>query len=384
MCVWPTRPTARRARAPAERSPAASDRAYSCSAARTPRFPWLAATRHPTVNLGSLYLTEELAAILVGTNVDLVVVPNPEAMYSTTSWPFAAVIDGTRDFTPKTTRRPIVLNYPLSDSDRLLLHPLFAHEIAHASVNEHNLVAAVEAHIAGEQAFPGKLQQTVTAMKADWPITPEAVIEKTLRAMLGSWIEELLCDHLAADAMGPAFLFAFASFVMPLSYGEPGRSHPPTTLRVRLILEHLQTRGWADYLYLAAPALTDWLRSVAADAENELPQPYDFFREQLLAHAATLQQTATDTLAANSLDAQSAAPEAAQATTLLESRILPLGLGRPLKARAILLGGWQAAISAHSDRPEGLVSALSDNQLQDLVGKAMEMTTVVNVWSPAP
>lgn len=106
--------------------------------------PWLAATRSPTLNLGSLYMTEECARVLVGADVDLVVVPNSDYMYSTTSWPFGAVTDSTSGFTAKATRRPIVLNYPLTDSDRLLIHPIFAHELGHASVNEHDLVQQVE------------------------------------------------------------------------------------------------------------------------------------------------------------------------------------------------------------------------------------------------
>ena len=131
--------------------------------------PWLAATRTPNINLGSLYVTEECARILVGTDVDLVVVPDPEFMYSTTSWPFSAVIESTHGFKPTATRRPIVLNYPLSDSDRLLLHPIFAHELSHASVDEHKLVDAVETHLDAAPAFVKGLQQTVTSMASEWP-----------------------------------------------------------------------------------------------------------------------------------------------------------------------------------------------------------------------
>lgn len=87
--------------------------------------PWLTATRAPSLNLGSLYMAEECARILVGRDVDLVVVPNQQQyMYSTTSWPFSQVIDSTPGFEPKNQRRPIVLNYPLGDSNRLLLHPI--------------------------------------------------------------------------------------------------------------------------------------------------------------------------------------------------------------------------------------------------------------------
>lgn len=47
--------------------------------------PWIEATQSPSINLGSLYLTEECAELLVGPGVDLVIVPDVEFMYSTIS-----------------------------------------------------------------------------------------------------------------------------------------------------------------------------------------------------------------------------------------------------------------------------------------------------------
>ena len=343
--------------------------------------PWLAATREPTVNLGSLYLAEELATALVGSDVDLVVVPNAEAMYSTTSWPFSAVIDGTAGFTPSASRRPIVLNYPLSDGDRLLLHPLFAHEIGHASVHEHNLVSTVETGLDSSEAFSDAFSETIQAMKTFWPAASETRIIGTLRAMLRAWIEELLCDHLATEAMGPAFLLAFACFVMPLSYGEPGNQHPPATLRVRLMLEHLARRGWDPYLDSVTPGIKSWLTNVSADAAGAAPAPsFAFFRDQLADNAETLQDTTNVRVGSHCLDPAASIPAADEAAALLDASILPVGLDEPLHGRAILLGGWQSAIRRHGDRPEGLVHALADRRLQDLVGKAIEMSTVVTSW----
>jgi hypothetical protein len=342
--------------------------------------PWLAATREPAVNLGSLYLTEELATALVGTDVDLVVVPSAEAMYSTTSWPFSAVIDGTVGFTPSAVRRPIVLNYPLGDGDRLLMHPLFAHELGHASVDEHNLVSVVEMQLDSRQTFRDAFLETVTMMKAYWPAADEARITGTTRSMLRSWVEELLCDHLAIEAMGPSFLFAFVCFVLPLSYGEPGNVHPPATLRVRLMLEHLANRGWGPYLDSTSPAIKSWLTKVAADATGPLAPPFEFFRDQLASDAVVLQDTARDRVGGHCLDPAASTPEAAEAAALLDAAILPIGLDSPLQGRAIVLGGWQSAIKTHGDHPEGLVRAVADTRLQDLVGKAVEMSTVVSSW----
>jgi hypothetical protein len=342
--------------------------------------PWLAATRTPNINLGSLYVTEECARILVGTEVDLVVVPDPEFMYSTTSWPFSAVIESTRGFTPTAARRPIVLNYPLSDSDRLLLHPIFAHELGHASVDQYKLVAAVESHLDADPAFVDALQRAVTAMAADWTAATQTQITGTLRAWLRNWIEELLCDHLATEAMGPAFVWAFASFVMPLTYGEPGPMHPPNTMRMRLALDHLTRRGWRPYLDRVAPNVTAWLNGVAADANGPLSMPFSFLREHLLAHESTLQDAATGRIGGGGLDPEASEPEAAEAADLLERLILPVGLDGALQPRSILLGGWQEALRKTGDRPEGLIKALEDHRLQDLVGKAIEMSTVSSSW----
>jgi hypothetical protein len=342
--------------------------------------PWLAATRAPNINLGSLYVTEECARILVGTDVDLVVVPDPEFMYSTTSWPFSAVIEGTHGFTSTAKRRPIVLNYPLSDSDRLLLHPIFAHELSHASVDEHKLVAAVESRLDADPPFLEALQHTVTAMSADWPAATQTQITGTLRASLRDWIEELLCDHLATEAMGPAFMWSFAAFAMPLTYGEPTPVHPPNTMRIRLILNHLTRRGWRPYLDRVAPKVTAWLDGVAADANGSLSVPFPFLRDQLLTHESALQDAATGRIGSGSLDPKTSEPEAKKAADLLERLILPVGLDGPLEPRSILLGGWQEALRKNSDRPEGLVKALEDRPLQDLVGKAIEMSTVTSSW----
>jgi hypothetical protein len=131
--------------------------------------PWLAATRAPNLNLGSLYMAEEFAQILVGEDVDLVAVPNQQQyMYSTTSWPFADVINRTPGFEAETRRRPIVLNYPLGDSDRLLLHPIFAHEFGHPSCQEHELVASAEALLTRNPEFNAALERVVEEMTTVW------------------------------------------------------------------------------------------------------------------------------------------------------------------------------------------------------------------------
>ena len=344
--------------------------------------PWLTATRAPTVNLGSLYITEECARILVGTNVDLIVVPDPEFMYSTTSWPFSAVVNTTTGFTPANTRRPIVLNYPLSDADRLLLHPIFAHELGHASVDEHHLVSAVETELDNDPVFAAALQNKVNDMASTyWTALPATQISGVLRARLHDWIEELLCDHLAIEAVGPSFIWSFVLFVLPLGYGEPGEEHPPTTLRIKLALDHLTRRGWRPYMERVAPDATSWVDQIAGDAAGPLDPPFDFLRDQLLSHATVIQDVAIQRSGSDALDAPASEQQADEAADLLRRLILPVGLATPLDGRAILLGGWQHALQEHGDSPAGLIAALNDRRLQELIGKAIEMSTVASAWS---
>jgi hypothetical protein len=343
--------------------------------------PWLEATRRPTVNMGSLYLTEDCARLIVGDDVDLVMVPDPEFMYSTTSWMFSAFVDSTSGFVASTTRRPIVLNYPLSDSDRLLLHPIFAHELGHSGVHEHQLVADVEAILDGDPTFVAAFNQSVTDMQSVWTAVSPTQAAGTMRTWLRQWIEELLCDHLAVEAMGPAFLWAFSSFAMPLGYGAPAQSHPPNTLRTQLLVTQLTERGWRGYLDRVAPGVMGWLDGIATQATAPLEPPFSFFRDQLLKHGQALRDTASALSGAGSLIPADAEAEADEAANLLAETILPNGIVQPLDGRSVLLGGWQHAFAEHGDNPAGVVTALGDRQLQELIGKAIEMSVVTRTWN---
>jgi hypothetical protein len=344
--------------------------------------PWLTATRSPTINMGSLYLTEECARTLVGQEIDLVMVPNPEFMYTTTSEPFAEVINSTPGFVPKTSRRPIVLNYPLTDGDRLLMHPIFAHEIGHASCDEYSLVDQVETAFHNDAAFTTAFQQIVTTMASTWTASPPPTIAGTIRGLLRQWIEELLCDHLAIETMGPAFIWAFVTFALPFGYAEPAPSHPPNTLRLRLALDHLERGKWHEYMKGFAPGVMAWLEGIGDDADSiPLAEPFAFLREQLKRHAVAIGDTAANRSAHAVLDRTSVESEANEAASLIQHLILPVGLDKPLKPRSILLGGWQEAFRRHGDMPEGIVAALSDTRLQDLIGKAIELSVVSETWS---
>jgi hypothetical protein len=94
-----------------------------------------------------------------------------------------------------------------------------------------------------------------------------------------------------------------------------------------------------------------------------------------------LQDAAITRAGADTLDRTIVEPESDEAARLLERLILPVGLTSALQPRSILLGGWQEGLREHGDSPEGIVAALSDSRLQDLVGKAIEMSVVSAAWA---
>lgn len=340
--------------------------------------PWLAATRAPLINLGSLYLAEEIAQILVGKDLDLVIVPDPEYMYATQSWPFREVIDRAENegFEPKTTQRPVVLHYPLSDSNRLLLHAIFGHELGHSAVQQKDLVQQVYSKMLDGQF----LRELGAVVKTIWPNTSPEKSVRTIGEWLKAWIEELLCDHLAAQVVGPSYLWAFAGFVMPLSYGDPQQSYPPNTVRLRLLLEQLDDLGWNDFLDQVAPNSTVWLKQVGNDSDAQLGQPFDFLRDQVIRHAPTMREAAAALAGANQLKPNPTIGEVDEVVSLLDQLVLPVGSNPPFAPRAILLGGWRKALAKHGDEPQGLIAGLDDTQLHDLIGKAIEMSVVVSCW----
>lgn len=342
--------------------------------------PWLIATRSPNVNLGSLYMSEELTEILVGKDTDLVIVPDRKFMYSTISWPFSSTIESTPGFTRRTKRRPIVVHYPLSDSDRLLLHPLFAHEIGHSTVYKFKLIERFGSEVMSDAAFKERVRDEAGRVMAELsPGISQLRLRRELRENLRNWIKELLCDLLAVEAVGPTFLWAVGSFGLPLNRSEPTFTHPPTTLRIKLILDLLERNGWIDFCEDAAPEIMGLLREVAADATEKLGRPWDFLRDEVLAQSDWLRGVVSERVGDQQLRPV-VGEEAKRAADLLDHLILPVGPDEcPFKPRAIMLGGWLHALR-DQDSPEGLVSVQKDRRLQDLVGKAIEMSTVLTSW----
>jgi hypothetical protein len=236
------------------------------------------------------------------------------------------------------------------------------------------------AKMRGAAGYKAAYDTAVQAVQLQIPTATVAQIEARIDEWLADWCTEVLCDALGIEIAGPAFLYALAAFLMALGYGEPGSSHPPNTLRMKLVLDHLRARGWGPHLAATTPGLLAWFDSIAGDAGGSLRDPSQFIRDRLLAHADDLRQLVATRVGTASLDATECMAAAAKASELLRLHILPVELEGRLDRRGILTGGWHVAIEQHGDTPDGLVAAISDDHVQDLIGKALELSTVVEAW----
>lgn len=129
-------------------------------------------------------------------------------------------------------RQMVLVACPCGSQDNALMHALLAHETAHYALSR----------------LPLNRKGSTNAIEL-----PPDGLGKAPRL---EWADELLCDIIATQMLGPASAVALRHSILP-QIG--GTSHPPTDLRVEACCRSLTQQG-----YLAAP------RKPADDAQKHL------------------------------------------------------------------------------------------------------------------
>ena len=420
----------------------ASDRVRLVSAfvARMQRgLPWLRSAMSPTLPHGPRYLVEEMAGLIVKAVVDPVV--HPDIMFATEPWPFTFELSLLEEHGIKLPvalegTAPIVLSYPGADENTVLLHPLFGHELGHTAVmqsglsEDESMLDAVVDPMLSDAAFRSNLARAIfdglafthpELHKLPSPGTDEqtdrvedahevesvafevAARYDTLERQLRSYAEELICDAVGIETMGPSYLFSFAAVVLSTSHDQPGRQHPPTVVRIRLMVEQLEESGWVDDLeeregsgYHPVPETIAWLKDVAGRAPTLEPGGLKFVVESLseagdrvraavrahLGEGACFRPDHYEAVAENIAD-------------YLELFILPVESpptqddeGRPrrgvaIERRSLLLAGWIYMFKELGDAPLTLSTSLLNDDFQLFLTKALEMSRVAEEWAAA-
>lgn len=343
--------------------------------------PWLEDARRSPLDLGALYFVDELAVRLLGERAD--VVPTRSDEYSTERWPFEPIFPAL-GLTVGDGPVPIIINVPALELRTYLLLPLFAHELGHTVVWRGDLLSKALAPLRASSGYDKRFEAARDDFAAKSSFSQQRA-RLVINQRLEYWIEELLCDQIALQHLGPSFLLAFATYVISLGWNEPGERHPPATLRVAHLNRWLHRVGWESHLQSKLPTIASWLSAVGQTS-----------RQAGQGEALTFILDTLDGVCDDLADEVSAAlgdevyvPGAFEAeertiAELLEFEILPVQDSRTRAAfdrRAIMYSSWLSIITEVGEAVENLPRALEQVESQEFFTKALEMSCLLHNWS---
>lgn len=343
--------------------------------------PWHAAIDEDTsLQLGFQYFLDEATRALVKEESDIILVADSEYMYSVEHRPLRLLAHRLGAKYPVGVA-PIALYYPAQERRGLFLHVLLVHELGHSAVEDHGLMVSAEAEL-GDPTQLEALKARATADLVSWRGIGSLDARLDIDGYVDRWLEELLCDALALAYLGPAYVFAFAAMVYTISTNDAGPDHPPTALRIQLMLDGMKTSGWYELVRERLPETLAWLDSIGAEARTpQLDYP------EALDKAMQLLSPAAHSVAVRHLGAASFGPSAYTGleealNEMLNNSILPAQLDDQSAPdrRAILLATIFSLLRDSGDEPASLHSILGNTGTQEFLAKALEMSTVLSVW----
>jgi hypothetical protein len=343
--------------------------------------PWIESARAATVRLGLVYLVDEMVAGILKQPADVVITPSGTYNYSTIHKPFAELLNNLAVPYPAGVA-PVIVTYPVHEPDSLFLHLIIAHELGHSAVTEQKLDQEVLKQDPNQAATAAILGPAVAEYVAVMGGT-NAAARGSLRAILSNWLTEILCDGVALAFLGPSFVFTATAFSKPFGGPEPFETHPPFTLRMKLLIERLDAWGWRNAVEEAAPEIFTWIEDLAN--QDQQPGRHQYFlrlEEAINQLAPVIHQLVEDQVSTDRFAHAGHAPLADQLATLLEHSILPAQLldrtAAPL--RSIVFAGWVHALAVHGDEPVKLAEAVGDRDQQRFLTKALEMSAILDRW----
>ena len=236
---------------------------------------WLDAAGNPPLDLGTRYLVDQTTARLVAGQAEVTVVAATDRSYATVTNPLGPVfrLSGA---TPPDAEMIVVVFVPRREQRSGLLHPLIIHELGHAANKRHGLVAQVLKTKRGGDELSAMMSEAKryaeTSAHGEVDGDDIAAVAEAIAARFEAWIEEAVCDAIAAHILGPTYLYSFMAIVGTSDLDAAGEEHPATRQRIRLLLNQLDGLGWTDLLADAAPEIDAWFRDTA-NKEEEYTEP---------------------------------------------------------------------------------------------------------------
>lgn len=186
------------------------------------------------------------------------------------------------------------LGFPGLQSGQTLMHALLCHEVGHGVVQSTSLVRSLRRRVKIDN-------KQIDAILASAPeILPRQALRRPLRryinAVLTDWLEELACDVIGYELVGPAFLLASIHFLPVLSeLDSSSAGYPSVRLRLSLLFKLLKadlrcnTNEVCDHAAYkeaffedrTASFLKEWDERISADAGPHSDDPIAIFSEAI-------------------------------------------------------------------------------------------------------
>src|SRR6266478_2669300 len=141
--------------------------------------------------------------------------------------------------------------FPCLEQQGLRFQPLFFHEFGHL---------LYKCHEQELDSLVGDFQQIVesellpASQRNDQYAQEQARVRQSVVETWYKWIQEFFCDAVGLTIGGPCFLYAFSEYIAKFQLADysrqapdlHGSSHPVSWLRVKLLVERAQRKGFVD------------------------------------------------------------------------------------------------------------------------------------------
>jgi hypothetical protein len=340
--------------------------------------PWIEAAHTSRLPLGLVYFVDEMTTALLKKSADVIAVPSPQYMYSTIHKPFAPELAALQRDYPAGI--PIIVHYPVQELESLLLHLIVAHEIGHSVIREYDLVQAVAQR--DEGSVGEGLGNAVAQVMEIEKLINEAAVD-SVAAWFAAWLVEAACDALALGYLGPSFLFSMTTFLTPFAGPRPSETHPPSNIRMSMLLRYIDSWGWKPLLDESCPATLEWFRQTAdEEMDTQGKSYYDTLGSLIMQLSPSIEAVVADHLGDDLFKPEAFASQADEISAFLNAGILPAQHRdrTAIDRRSILLAGWLNRIATGGDGPGRLPEVVAERDFQAFLAKALEMSAVLERW----
>ncbi|MCK6210081.1 hypothetical protein KZX45_05940 [Georgenia sp. EYE_87] len=262
---------------------------------------------------------------------------------------------------------PIVLGVPAFDPYNAFLAPILAHEVAHLATDI-SLLALLEEQLG---------QVPSTALLSD-EVDSRGV--RSANARLWRWLEEILCDSLAAWATGPSWLFALAAF-LPVPSSAADEHHPSANVRTAWAWRALKRWGWEDFMRAKFPEFVEFVSGIALEDAPDDDSPLN---DRLWKSFDAVMKVVESSEAPRLDPTEYEATEKQHGLQVsFERSYMPPGLAAdPPGAWTLLLAAWVAC--AENSGIEYVARTVANQPYNQFLIKSFELSGIARIWRTLP